>query len=285
MTSAAPVSAAPGSPAPANGGPPGAGQRLPLTPGRRAALVLGVPVVLAGFAVGGVSLVSRLSEASYAVNYTVPVRSGHVTVSLGDAAAVSVREDAPATSTTARVSGVVDYSLVRPALKPDHSGINCPSGLAGWFANCGLGVTVDAPAGAALDLATGGGSLTVARAASSLTLDSGGGPVEADNLSGPASISTEGGGISASAVTSARVIADSGGGPVTLEFTTVPRYVRVTASGGSVSIIVPHAKAGYAITTTSAGGSVSQLIPSTPHAPNVINVDSGGGPVTIAESG
>jgi hypothetical protein len=274
--------------------------RLRLTPGRRVALVLGVPVVLAIIAFTGFGYVGDIGHASYPVSFTVPI-SQHTGLTMNlNGGNATLRSDAAATPGLARVTGTVHYSLGRPTLRHNGGDISlaCPRIDLG---NCDLSATVDLPAaGTPLRVASGGGdvSATGLDGASSLTTDggdlsltavggvltvnSGGGDVTADHLGGTPSLTTNGGNINATAIDAGRVTVTSGGGDVTLSFSRAPGNVHVTADGGNVTIIVPPG-GHYVVTTIPGGGNVNAL-PSTSAATNVIWVKSGGGDINIRQS-
>ena len=274
--------------------------RLRLTPGRRVALVLGVPVVLAIIAFTGFGYVGDIGHASYPVSFTVPAaRDTGLTLNLNGGNA-TLRSDAAAVPGRASVTGTVDYSLTRPTLRHHAGDISfaCPHVDLG---NCTLNATVDLPAAdtplhlssgggdvsaTGLDgtssLTTDGGNLTLAAVAGTLTVSSGGGDVTADHLGGTPSLTTNGGNINATAIDAGRVTVTSGGGDVTLSFSQAPSNVHVTANGGNVTIIVPPG-GHYDVTTIPDGGNVNAL-PRTSGATNVIWVKSGGGDINISQS-
>jgi hypothetical protein len=269
-----------------------------MTPGRRAALLIGVPVVLLLIVVNSYSLVSNVGKGSYPVSATVPLADGRLAMSLGGGN-VTLR-GSQVSSATALVAGEVTYQLKRPSLRftPGSISLACP-----WIdtGNCSLNATVDVPAGTAMNVTTGGGdlsatgmtgggtvstdggNLTVTDAAGDLTLTSGGGDVSAGHVSGPdVTISSNGGNIGGTGVTASTVTADSGGGDVTLTLTAVPRNLSVKADGGNVTIVVPPGA--YSVSTNADGGNLNHSIENTRGARNVITVSSGGGDISLSES-
>ncbi len=287
-------------------GPSAGRPGLPLTLGRRFALVLGVPVALIAVVVTGFNLVGNLGKASYPVSATLPIRDGHLTVSDngGDVDLLGVPAAPGTTPGAARLTGTVFYSLARPTLfltdGPAGGGasmrLGCPF-LS--MTNCALNAHVDMPVGTAVTAATGGGNMTVRGLSRAVAVSTGGGDVRAsdlsgavnastgggnvtvDRLSGTASLHTSGGDITGRDLTSRDVTAGTGGGNVTLTLTAVPRRLSVTTSGGDVTIIVPPGD--YQVSTHTSGGSISAM-PSDPHAVNVISVGTGGGNITVHES-
>jgi hypothetical protein len=269
-----------------------------ITPARRAAILIGVPIVFLIIITSGYSIVSSAGTGSFPVSAAVPLPSGELTMNLGGGSAQL--RGSNAVSATARVGGTVDYHLVRPSLRtaPGKLSLNCPSADEG---NCSLDASVDIPAGTALTVTTGGGDLTASDlsggatlgtdggtitltgAAGNLALSSGGGDVQASHVNGQVvTISANGGTITGSAISATRLTAGSGGGDVVLRFATSPRDLQVSSDGGNVTIVVPHGS--YIVNTNADGGNVNPSdISSTPGAGNMITVSSGGGNISVTE--
>ena len=271
-----------------------------LTPGRGFALVLGVPVALTLMAGGGYSIVQNLGRASFPVPDTaITVPSSGLAVNLNGGNA-TVRGDSSLTS-VAQLTGTVTYALGRPSLHV-HAGdvsLNCPFIDGG---NCGLDATVEAPAGSALKLTSGGGDLSVSglsgavsastdggnvtasRLSADVTLSSGGGDVTVSQLSGTVGLHTDGGNINGTGISSTDVTAATGGGDITLTLTRAPRDLAVSTDGGNVTIVVP-AGVSYDVQARSAGGSVSKDVAMSSTSPYKITATSGGGDITISQAG
>ncbi|HEX5303684.1 MAG TPA: DUF4097 family beta strand repeat-containing protein [Streptosporangiaceae bacterium] len=271
--------------------------RLRMTPGRWIALAIGVPVALVLIIGNGFSLVTDIGMASYHVDRTIPLDHGRLVASTGGGD-ITVRQGA-ASSGQARLTGTVQYSLVRPAFAVNGTGITLHCRL--FTGNCGLNATFGVPTGTALDLDSGGGNMQISGiqntvmltssggdvslsgSGSPATVDSGGGNLSVSRLGGTLDFTTSGGDVDGSGLTSPTVTTDSGGGNVTLTFTTVPATVDVTSSGGDITIVLPHGTAEYAIKETTSGGDSGVSVPRNDLAANKITVDSGGGNVSITE--
>jgi hypothetical protein len=291
---------------------------FPLTWGRRVVLALGVPVCLALVAYTGFDLVANFGEGKYAVSYALP--AGAKSLTLSDAGGqVAIKQMSVSQAT---LTGTARYSLIRSTVTEHTSGgrttigNHCPLTLVG---DCELDATVSVPVGMPVSASTGGGNASVTGATGPVTLSSGGGDLSADDVSGLLSLNTSGGNIQATAitaptltastgggditadgvssatftantsggniqatVTSPRVTAGSGGGDIEIVFTTDPSIVRVSTSGGNITIVLPRDGATYAIAATSAGGSVSH-IPSNPNSNREITATTGGGHISIIE--
>ncbi len=280
-------------------GPPRSPGPLRMTPGRWVALAIGVPFALALIVGTGFSFVADIGQASFPVNVNLPVSDGHLAASAGGGD-LTVRQD-QARSATARLTGTVDYSLVRPSLTISGDGFHLDCRLA--TGNCGLNATLDVPLDtAAVNLASEGGNLQVNGIDSDVTLNSSGGDVAISGVGGVADVTTGGGNVTASDLTrtlqfstdggdvngtglsAPRVTTESGGGNVTLAFTGVPVNLNVISDGGDITILLPHGSTRYAITYNTDGGDYSAPVPVSSSSRNAIDVQSGGGNVSIAES-
>lgn len=293
---------------------------FPLTPGRRAALVIGVPVCLALVAYTGLDFVTFLGEGRYPVSYTAPASARALTLNLA-AGQVTISQ---AASGPATVTGTARYTLIRSTVSERTVGgdtavaYHCAALPTG---NCEFDATVSVPAAMPVSGSTGGGNATVTGTTGAVNLSSGGGNLSADHTSGPLTLNTSGGDIAATAVTSptltassgggdiqaaglsaatvtantsggdiqatgvssTTVSASSGGGDIEIVFTTVPRHVSVNTSGGDITLVLPLGTTKYHVTASTAGGSVNDSLPQDTSAPNVITATSGGGDITLRE--
>lgn len=270
---------------------------LRMTPGRWATLAIGVPIALVLIGWSAFSLVADLGRASFPVSTTIPVQNGRVVASTGGGD-ITVHQGRVSDG-TARLTGRVEYSLVRPTFTVTASGISLHCRLP--TGNCGLNATLDVPSHTAVDLTTGGGNMQVSGIQDNVTLDSGGGDagisriggavdvqtgggnLTASNLGSVLALTTGGGDVDGSGLFSRHVTLGSGGGDVTLVFTAVPDYVKVDSSGGDITIVVPHGEAGYAIKSNADGGDYHGSVPVNDASRHTIQVDSGGGDISIAE--
>jgi hypothetical protein len=274
---------------------------LRMTPARWITLAIGVPVILTLIGWTAFGVVTQAARASFPVSYAnIPVQSGQLTVGVnsGD---VTVRQGQ---GSTGRLTGTVNYTLLRPTVTElrtasgTNFNVNCrvPSG------NCGLSATLDVPSRAGLTLSSFGGNLAVSGVTRSVNLTSEGGDVTVSGVAGIATVSTGGGNLTAgdlagllqfntaggdingNDLTSPSLNAESGGGNVAVVFTKPPAYLNITSDGGDVTIVLPPGATPYNISTRSDGGDDSHPVPSSPSAADKIEVDSGGGNISIAEA-
>jgi hypothetical protein len=278
--------------------PPRPPATLRMTPGRWVTLAIGVPIALAFIGWSGFSLVAAIGQASFPVSTTIPVEHGRLVASTGGGD-LTVHQG-QVSGATARLTGTVQYSLVRPDFTVTGNGISLHCRLP--TGNCGLNATLDVPSHTAVDLTTGGGNMQVSGIQGNSTLDSGGGDVGISGLGGAADVLTGGGNLTASdlggvltfttsggdvdgsGLFSRHVSTGSGGGNVTLVFTSVPDYVKVSSSGGDITIVVPSGNASYAITSRASGGAYHASVPTNHGSRHSIQVDSGGGNISITEA-
>ena len=230
---------------PATGAPRASGGALRMTPGRWVALAIGVPIALALIGWSAFSLVAAVGRASFPVNTSIPLQDGHLVASTGGGD-ITVHQD-QTRGGTARLTGTVQYSLIRPHLTIDGTGVHLdcllPTG------NCGLNATLDVPLDTSVNLASEGGNMQVNGIQRDVTLNSSGGDVTVSGIGGIADVttgggnvtasdlgdirqfSTEGGDINGTGLSAPQVTTDSGGGNVTLAFTSVPVAGNCVPSG------------------------------------------------------
>ena len=252
---------------------------LPLTGGRRAALVIGVPVCLLLLLFTAFSLVAMFGQGSYPVRYTAPAAARSLTVtSPGGPLMVHGGDGSRAT-----VGGAASYSLVRGTVTTSSGGgaaalgYHCPMPVG----NCQLNATVTAPATLPVTVRDSGGDVYVISTAGPVTVANGGGDITTSGTGGPLTLDTFGGNITTAAADSATVTATSGGGDVQLSFNRVPRAVRVDTSGGDITINLPASPAGYRVTTHTDGGNVTDSVPQDDSSPHVVTATTGGGDIVI----
>jgi hypothetical protein len=272
---------------------------LRLTQARVLALLIGVPLVLALIGWLGFSAVALVSQGSYQVSYTVPVRDGQLVASL-DGGNVTLRQGP---GRTAHLTGTVQYDLIRAEVSEstDTNGAHLDLRCRITVGSCGMNTTLEVPPLTAVTLSSGGGDMEVS-GIDDVTLSSGGGDVAisgpggltsvdtnggdltASGLAGIVKFSTSGGDITGNDLAAPSVNAGSGGGDVSLVFANPPANLDITSDGGDVTVLLPHGATAYRITSTADGGDDSESVPTSPSAKNTISVDSGGGDISIAEA-
>jgi hypothetical protein len=292
-----------------------------MTGGRRAALIVGVPVCVALVASTAFSLVTSLGEGKYPVNYSVPATTTALTLNVTGQLTIK-----PTAARQATLTGTATYSVVRAALAGHTSGGTTTLGYGCAFptGNCGLDATVTVPATVTtltansgggdatvtgttgpVKLSTGDGNLSVSHASGPLTLNTGSGSIQVSAVRSPAlSASSGDGNIQATGVNSktiamntdsgiidgsggiatATISASSGDGDITITFTSVPSDVRVNTDSGNVTLLLPRNSTAYHITANTDQGHVTDgTVPQTSSAAHVITASSGSGDITIGE--
>jgi hypothetical protein len=226
------------------------------------------------------------------------VQGGHLVASSGGGD-ITVHQD-QTRGGPARLTGRVEYSLIRPRLTISGGNVSLDCHLP--TGNCGLNATLDVPLDTAVNVSSEGGNMQVNGIDSDVTLDSGGGDVTVSGVGGIADVTTGGGNLTASDLGSIRrfstdggdvngiglfaprVTTDSGGGNVTLVFTRAPAYLSITSDGGDITIVLPRDSTPYAITSSTDGGNYSAQVPTGKSSSHTIDVHSGGGNISIAQS-
>lgn len=246
-----------------------------MTPARRVALAIGVPVVVAAIGWGVFSLIASVDTGHYSFSIPLTVSGGKLTADFPGSNVTIVPGDA------ARLAGTVSYSIVRPHLTVNDGKVSYPCAIPAG--ECGMTATLTVPPSAtSVNVSTGGGALTVPRGLTgNVTLTTSGSNITANGLAGTANLDSGSGAVNASGITASDVTANSYGGNVALTFTRAPRDVLVNSASGAVSIVLPHGS--YDFRVNAAGGGVS-----TPAgdraARDVITVNSAGGNVRVSES-
>ena len=202
---------------------------------------------------------------------------------------------------TARLTGKVEYSLVRPTFTVSGSGISLHCRLP--TGNCGLNATLDVPSHTAVDLSTGGGNMQVSGIQGNVTLDSGGGDAGISGIGGTANVQTGGGNLTASDLGGVLKFTTSGGDVdgsglfsrhVTHGLRRRQRHPGVHRGSGlrqGQQQRRRHHHRGPArqrqlrtSRATPAAATTSASVPTNDASRHTIQVDSGGGNISIAEA-
>ena len=302
---------------------PPAGPRGPLgpllmTPGRWVALAVGVPVALALIGWTGFSLVTTVARGSYPFSYAIPVRDGQVAVNI-DAGDVTLQQ-ALGGSTTARLTGTVQYGLIRPGISENTTptGANIGMDCNGINTDCGMSASLDVPAQTAVTLWSNGGNITASGFSNGMTLSAAGGNVNATNLAGNVQLDSGGGDLTANGLTGTLQIAteggnidgdnwagngttrvDTGGGDMTVNGLTgnfqmsaeggnvdvsgvASALVGMDSGGGDVTVALTQVPQNLQITTE--GGNVTVILPLGSTTYNISTPDNQGGNVSYPQS-
>jgi hypothetical protein len=235
-------------------------------------LAVAVPVALALIGWTGFSLVTTVARGSYPFSYAIPVHDGQVAVNI-NAGNVTLRE-APE-SRTARVTGTVQYGLVRPAIGETitPAGASIDMSCDGINTDCGMSGTVDVPARTAVTLWSNGGDITASGFSSGVTLQAAGGNVNATNLAGALQLDSGGGDLGANGLTGTLQIATEGGN-VNGDDWAGNGTTRVDTGGGDMTV---NGLTGNFQMSTEGGNVDASGVASA-----LVGMDSGGGNVTLA---
>ena len=293
-----------------------------MTGGRRAALIVGVPVCVALVASTAFSLVTSLGEGKYPVNYSVPATTTALTLNVTGQLTIK-----PTAARQATLTGTATYSVVRAALAGHTSGGTTTLGYGCAFptGNCGLDATVTVPATVTtltansgggdatvtgttgpVKLSTGDGNLSVGHASGPLILNTGSGSIQVSAIrsatlsasSGDGSIeaagvtsttitaNTDSGSINGSGIATHTITASSGNGNIQITFTGVPGNVRVNTNSGNITLVLPPSETKYHVTANTDSGTVDDTLPPNQRndsAPNTITATSGSGNIIISQ--
>jgi hypothetical protein len=257
-------------------------QPLVLTPGRRWALVLGVPFVLAAIVDGGFQCVALVGQDSYRIAAIMAPIANKVSVGVGNGDITVV----PGTGKRAVLSGVVKYSLFRPVVKWEHTatgtflvGPNCF-----WAGNCGAELTLATPAGEAVHATSSSGDVNARNLTGALDLQDASGDIVLNYVSGPLVLSASSGDITGSYISATKVQANDSSGDVDLSFDRAPHDVDVSDASGDITVAVP-ANVSYSVVAKAGSGSTNINVPTNPLSHNVIHLSDDSGDINVVPSG
>jgi hypothetical protein len=208
---------------------------MPMTAGRRVALVLGVPValVLMGSAAlsaagltGHISLLGGPRKTYQVTLPPAPVRAGAVTLKI-DAGDGQFGPGQPGDDHVARVTGTARYQGRRPSFtdRTTPAGTSLQSSCTGRFPPCSVSYAVAVPAGVALRAADNSGDLTVQHLTGAVTLQVGTGDIDGTALTGPVQITDQSGDVTLGTVSgpvqisgrTGDIALQTGSGPVEID--------------------------------------------------------------------
>jgi hypothetical protein len=295
---------------------------LPMTPGRRAILLIGVPLALviigagvAGWASGAITGLTR--QVTYRVAVSAPATGHRVNITVGNAD-ITLGTN---TSDRIQVHGTLRSSLVRPTFSWQstaaglalHSQCRVPAGI------CSLRYAITAPARlpvavtdssgdmsvhgfhGTVTLSDGSGDLGAAGLRGSIRLDDSSGDITASRLAGGIQMNDGSGDINASALSGGDVrfqvgsgdvvinglagtvvTGHDGSGDITLTFTKVPDRVQINDSSGDVTLVLPPGPTAYHVNASSSSGDTAVAVPRSSSSKHVIIVTDESGDITIA---
>jgi putative adhesin len=247
---------------------PRASGQLRMTRGRWVAVALAVPVAIALIGWTGFDLVTTIARGSYAFSYPVQVRNGQVAVNINESN-ITLRS---AFGTAARLTGTVQYGLVRPGITENSTATGTSVGITcdGIATDCGMDATLVVPARTAVSLATYGGDVAISDWTGHLALATGGGNINAGSLAGTLQIATAGGDLTASALTGNVQITTQDGN---INADDLAGTVRLDTGGGDLTT---NGLSGNVQMTTEDGNINANSV----SAPQ-LTIDTGGGDVTL----
>jgi Putative adhesin len=293
---------------------------LPMTPGRRVTLAIGVPIALAIIGLVALNLVANVGQASLRVDRVIAARDHQVRMTI-DNPDVTLRS-AAGSGAEIRLTGTLRGPFVPPALYvlPAAIGVAIRSHCVAWVGSCSGALTLTAPAGMSVTVSDSSGHLSASGMHGHVTLSDGSGDLAATRLSGAISLADGSGNITASGLSGHDIgVNDSSGdisvsgvagdglslgdgsgeivvtglaetdvsgrngsGDVTLTFTKVPRRVDITDGSGNITLVLPSGPTYYQVDASSSSGDRSVSVKTTPSSPYVIAATADSGDVSIS---
>jgi Putative adhesin len=234
------------------------------TPGRIAAVAIGVPLLLAGIGQASFNVIGLLARSSENHQVSYPWHGGTLSLHAADGD-VTVRRSSAVSSVS--VSYTEHYGLKKPTVtgRATAAGVELSSKCPEWvFDNyCSVNYVVLVPAGAALKLTTGDGGVTLEGVDGAVTVNSGDG-----SLHGTGLLTTN-------------VDASLGDGSVSLQWQTAPARVHLSLGDGSLHLTVPDGSGPYAITKHMGDGSSDIGVAVDPKAPRSMLLEMGDGNLSV----
>jgi hypothetical protein len=251
---------------------------LPMTPGRRLALALGLPFALACAGYAGLNYVSLVAQAKYSLGPTVLAPAQAVVISDGSGDA-TVR---PSTDGRAHLRGEVNYSLVRSVVtwKTQGKDVVVTGPDCFWIGSCGSDLHLSLPGDEALRAELGDGNLDVEGLRANLRLSDSSGDITVGRVSGTLALSDSSGNISGARLESATVTASDSSGDIKLQFDEAPDKVVVHDASGNITVAVPGDDA-YRVIAETASGSKNVDVPTNPSSQKSIDVYDDSGNVDV----
>jgi hypothetical protein len=216
------------------------------TPGRIAAVAIGIPVLLAGIGEGALSVTGALARTSENHSASYPWHGGTLTVKSSDGD-LTVRRSSSAS--TVQVTYTEHFGLRKPTVtgKATATGVDLSAKCPGSFYSsyCSVDYTLLVPDGVPLRIEAGDGS-----------------------ISGVELRSTE-------------VNVTSGDGSISLQWAVAPKQVGISSGDGSVNLAVPVGSGPYAIDEKSGDGTRNITVKQDPTAPRTMRLRTGDGNIAI----
>jgi hypothetical protein len=293
---------------------------LPMTPGRRVTLAIGVPIALAIIGLIALNMVANVAQASLRVDRTVAAQDHQVRVTI-DNPDVVLRTGA-GSGAGIRVTGTLRGPFVPPTLRvlPTGAGVAIHSHCVAWAGSCSGALTLTARAGLPVTVSDSSGHLGASGIHGHVTLSDGSGDLSAARLSGAISLADGSGNITASGLSGndievndssgdisvSRVAGDglnlgdgsgeivvtglaetdvsgrNGSGDVTLTFTKAPRRVDITDGSGNITLVLPPGPTYYQVDASSSSGDRSVSVKTRPSSPYVITATADSGNVSVS---
>jgi Putative adhesin len=252
---------------------------LPMTRGRRLALIIGVPLALVVIGWTGLSAVAFAGIGSYRVRLDVPAHGLRVQLGLGSANA----SIAQAAGDRLRLWGKASYSVVRSTVTwrrtPSGAAVSTqchfPAGV------CGFDFQVVLPAGRPASIDDGSGNVTLRGLSGRLLVSDGAGNINGSAMTGPVNFEDGSGDVVVGGLASADVTASDHSGNITLTFTKVPDRVHVSDGSGDVTLVLPRGGTLYRVSATASAGNSVVSVRTSSVSQHVISVTDGSGNISI----
>jgi len=244
---------------------------------RRLLAVLIIVVGLAGVALAVLSD-AVTTEDRGSTTHPGPIRAVEVDVDAGRVDVVGSADP------EAKVDRVRHYLHGAPTISETVSeGVlrlrtDCPRFVA---LQCRVDVRVQVPVGAAVQVRTGNGDVSVDGMKNMVDVTTSSGAVRLTRDAGPVKVVTSAGSIDAVDLTSPSLDASTDAGRIRMSLAEPAARVDLRTHAGSIDLALPDAPGGYRVTTNKGAGKAKVTVAQDPTSPRAITARTGAGSIRI----
>lgn len=274
--------------------------KLPLTPGRRLALMIGVPLAVLTLGYQSLSLVAWAGQGSFPVRLSIPVPAG------GQTATISVSSGSISLNAglgpRLGVTGTAHYAIFRSRVTWGRTadGASVSGQCRQLTGPCWFDLAFAVPAGMRVRAADTSGDVSATGLTGNLSLSSVSGNVALNSVSGDIgvfaqsgtvtgadvagsrlTVNDESGTISLSGLAVPQVTVSDASGDITLTFTAVPDTVTVDGLSGNITLVLPKGSAAYSVNATASSGTTFVGVPQNSASRHVITVTTQSGDIRV----
>lgn len=232
----------------------------PLTPGRKAMLVVGGIFAFALIAIGAWTAINALGTTTEERHLVLAPTGGRLTIDADGAIQIST-----GTGSQVEITERIRHSIGRPRVQETSTGggVTLKGDCAWYTSTCLVSFQVTIPPGLSVDARSSAGDIKVSGVTGDIRLNTSGGDVHATDLG------------------SNSVDARSSAGDVELTFDSPPATVTAHSSAGDVNVWLPRVDGGYRVRAGTSAGKQTVEVPTDPESTRVIDATTSAGDVSV----